>query len=72
LNRNSKEKDKISFRYNGKSFVINNVEKIKICGLYYCSNEDEEYQLNVVEKIKKIDLQNQTLVTEAFNSGGKN
>jgi hypothetical protein len=54
LNLNSKEKDKISFRYNDKSFAINTVEKIKICGLYYCINSDEEYQLNVMEKIKKL------------------
>jgi hypothetical protein len=54
LNLNSKEKDKISFRYNDKFFAINTVEKIKICGLYYCINSDEEYQLNVIEKIKKL------------------
>ncbi len=47
LNLNSKEKDKISFRYNNKSFAINTVEKIKICDLYYCINSDEEYQLSV-------------------------
>ncbi len=54
LNLNSNEKDIMSFRYNDESFAINTVEKIKICGLYYCSNVDEEYQLNVVEKIKKL------------------
>ncbi len=54
LNLYSKEKDKISFRYNYQSFAINTVEKIKICGLYYCINSDEEYQLNVTEKIKKL------------------
>ena len=54
LNLNSNEKDLISFNYNDKLFSINAVEKIKICGLNYCSNIDEEYQLNVVEKIKKL------------------
>ena len=54
LNLNSKEKDMISFNYNGKSFAISTVEKIKICGLYFCTNHDEEYQLNVLEKIKKL------------------
>ncbi len=54
LNLNSNEIDIISFRYNDESFAINTVEKIKICGLYYCSNVDEEYQLNVEEKIKKL------------------
>ncbi len=54
MNLNSKEKYLISFNYNDKSFSIYAVEKIKICGLNYCSNIDEEYQLNVVEKIKKL------------------
>ncbi len=54
LNLNSNEKDIISFRNNDESFAINTVEKIKICGLYYCLNVDEEYQLNVEEKIKKL------------------
>jgi hypothetical protein len=52
LNLNCNEKDLISFNYNDKSFSINAVEKIKICGI--CSNIDEEYQLNVVEKIKTL------------------
>ncbi len=54
LNLKSREKDKISFKYNDQSFAINAVERIKICGLYYCSDSDEEYQLNVVEEIKKL------------------
>jgi hypothetical protein len=54
LSLNSKEKDKITFRYNDKSFEISTVEKIKICGLFYCTDLDEEYQLNVSEKIKKL------------------
>jgi len=33
--------------------LIKAVGKIKICGLYYCSNIDDEFQLNAVEKIKK-------------------
>jgi hypothetical protein len=44
-------------KYRSRLFTnrnINAVEKIKICGLYYCSNEDEEYKLNIVEKIKKL------------------
>jgi hypothetical protein len=31
--------------------------------LYYCSNSEEEYQLNVVEKIKKIKLWSQRHLT---------
>jgi exonuclease III len=51
---NDKDKESICFNYNNESFVIQTVGKIKICGLFYCSNEDEEYQLNVDEKIKKL------------------
>ncbi len=54
LNLNSKEKDQITFRYNDKSFEISTVEKIKIWGLFYCTDLDEEYRLNVSEKIKKL------------------
>ncbi len=54
LSLSSKEKDQINFRYNDKSFEISTVEKIKICGLFYCKDLDEEYQLNVSEKIKKL------------------
>ncbi len=54
VNLNSKEKDQITFRYNEKSFEISTVEKVKICGLFYCTDLDEEYQQNVSEKIKKL------------------
>ena len=56
LNLNSKERDRVQFNYNESSFTIKTVDKIKICGLYYCSNIQEEYQLNVLEKIKKLGL----------------
>ena len=54
LNLNSKETDIVAFNYNENPFAINTVDKIKICGLYYCSNLQEQYQLNVLEKIKKL------------------
>ena len=54
LNLNTNEIDKISFEYNSNFFEIHTVDKIKICGLYYCANLDMEYQLNVLEKIKKL------------------
>ncbi len=54
LNLNTEDKDLIKFRYNGESFEINAVGKIKICGLYYSMDLMEEYQLNVKEKINKL------------------
>ena len=44
----------LRFSYNGNSFEINTVKKIKICGLYYCTEKEEEHRLNVVEKINKL------------------
>jgi exonuclease III len=52
LNKN--ENEKISIEYNNKKFEILSVNKIKICGLYYCSKMEDEYNLNVNEKIKKL------------------
>jgi hypothetical protein len=51
---NSKEIRKLRFTYNGNSFEINTVKNIKICGLYYCTEKEEEHRLNVVEKINKL------------------
>jgi hypothetical protein len=51
---NTNETKIIKFNYNGTSFEVNSVEKIKICGLFYCTNEENEYSLNVNEKIKKL------------------
>ena len=56
LNMNNKKIDKVAFKYNGNTFAIKTVDKIKICGLYYCCNPQEEYQLNVLEKIEKLNL----------------
>ncbi len=51
---NSNGIKKLKFIYNNTNFEINSVNKIKICGLYYCNNQDEEYRLNVNEKINKL------------------
>ena len=34
--------------------TVKTIQKIKICGLYFCSDCGEEYVLNVHEKIKKL------------------
>ncbi len=66
LSLDSKEKDQITFRYNDKSFEISTVEKIKICGLFYCTDLDEEYRLNVSEKIKKLTMEGKVLIVKTF------
>jgi hypothetical protein len=54
LRLNNNQKLNIKFRYLGKSFNIETVSKLKICKLFYCNNNDEEYELNVLNKIKKL------------------
>jgi hypothetical protein len=44
----------IQFEYNDETFTITTVNKLKICGLYFCSNPELEYDYNVHEKIAKL------------------
>ena len=46
----------LSFTYNSQDVKIETVKVIKICGLYYSYNKDHEYELNVLEKIKKLSI----------------
>ena len=39
------------FEYNDEQFQITTVNKLKICGLYFCSSLESEYEHNVLEKI---------------------
>jgi exonuclease III len=50
----SSDKHNVNFRYLGKAFQIESVSRIKICGLNYCTEQAEEYSLNVKEKIVKM------------------
>ncbi len=51
---NNKPKSTINLNYNGENFTINTIKQLKICGLYFCNNRDDEYKLNVVDKIDKL------------------
>jgi hypothetical protein len=51
---NSNEIKKLKFTYNKTNFEITSVNKLKICGLFYCNSQEEEYRLNVKEKINKL------------------
>jgi hypothetical protein len=44
----------IDFKYNGQHLKIESITNLKICGIYFCSNLDEEYKLNVTDKITKL------------------
>ena len=43
-----------SFTYNSQLVNIKSVKSIKICGLHYCGDVNQEYELNVLDKIKKL------------------
>jgi hypothetical protein len=45
---------KIKFEYNKEKYEVNSVTKMKICFLFFCSDQVEEHQLNVTKKISKI------------------
>jgi hypothetical protein len=54
LKLNNPNNKQYNIKYYGKRFQILTVNRIKICGLFYCSAEDDEHKLNVDEKIVKL------------------
>ena len=44
----------VTFEYCSKEFQVKTVETIKICGLFFAIDENEEYKMNVVEKTNKM------------------
>jgi exonuclease III len=57
LRLNNAEASSVCFTYNNQLLRVQTVQKLKICGLYYCNDIDEEYKLNVTDKIKKLSYQ---------------
>ena len=51
---NSENLTEIKFQYNDVSYKIRTVENMKICGLFFCTSQTAEHNLNVNEKIKKL------------------
>jgi hypothetical protein len=43
-----------NFTYNNQMITIKSISRLKICGLYYSVDCDDEYELNVRDKIKKL------------------
>ncbi len=54
LRLNNRGSIHISFSYNNQNLKIRTVERVKICGIYYCTDENDEYDLNVKDKISKL------------------
>jgi hypothetical protein len=76
LNKKRTETKRIT--YNNNNFDIKTISTMKICGLYYCLNKEEEYKLNVLDKITKLSykikmwtprhltLEGKTLIVKTF------
>ena len=47
LRLNKKHSINLTVKYTNKDLNIETVDKLKICGLYYCNDLEEEYELNV-------------------------
>ena len=75
---NKKRTETKRIKYNNNNFDIKTISKMKICGLYYCLNKEEEYKLNVLDKITKLSykikmwtprhltLEGKTLIVKTF------
>ena len=57
LGPNKYEKLEISFNYCGKQYLIVSTSKVKICGIMFCNNIGEEYEINILEKIERFENQ---------------
>jgi exonuclease III len=44
----------ITIDYLGKEYKLDVINKLKICGVYYANDLEEEYKLNVMDKIVKL------------------
>ena len=47
---------KYKIKYNNCTIEIKNSSSIKICGIFYCNNKEEENQHNITDKIDKLKL----------------
>ena len=45
---------RFNLNYLNTQFVISTITRIKICGIWYCNNKNEEYRLNITDKIAKM------------------
>jgi len=54
LRLNNNNLKSIEVTYMNSKFKITPVERLKICGLFFSSTDEDEYRLNVLEKINKL------------------
>ena len=71
LNLNDTNQNQYSIKYNQQNVVINTVTKLKICGIYYCNDSDEEYNHNVLDKINKLSQKIKQWIPRQLTTEGK-
>jgi hypothetical protein len=59
------------FKYQGEHHTISNVDRIKICGIYFSANQDVEMNHNVDEKISKLECKLKPWVKRGLSLEGK-
>ena len=48
---------RLTINYMGKDYEIQNVDQMKICGLYFCNDPVVEYDHNILSKVERFELQ---------------
>jgi exonuclease III len=71
LNLTGKDKYVASFWYDRKAYLVPTVQKMKICGLYFCNDHNEEYKLNVNDKIDKLKYKMKLWIRKFLTMEGK-
>ena len=69
LNKTTQERMTIS--YNKNRVNIESVSKLKICGIYFCNDRNEEYKLNVLDKIDKLSYKIKSWIPRHLTMEGK-
>ena len=54
LNLKNNNQLNLKFWYNGQQIEVKSIPILKICGVYYSSDIEDEYKLNVLDKITKL------------------
>ena len=65
------EKKTYAFEYRGDKHAISNVEKIKICGIYFSADSEVERQHNVDDKISKLECKLRPWIKRGLSLEGK-
>jgi hypothetical protein len=47
---------RLTINYMGKDYEIQNVDQMKICGLYFCNDPVVEYDHNILSKVERFEL----------------